>query len=68
MEDDADERIDGFVATLGRRLWSIDRIHMIISQLYEIECLSIDPSFVEGETNLIVKSYFYDDLVPRYAE
>ena len=68
MEDDADERIDGFVATLGRRLWSIDRIHMIISQLYEIECLSVDPCFVEGETKLIVKSYSYDDLVPRYAE
>lgn len=41
---------------------------MIMSQLFEIVCLSIDLGFVGGETKLIVKSHSDDELVISYAK
>ena len=38
MEGDADEGIDGYVATPGGRLWYIDSVDMIASQICGIGC------------------------------
>lgn len=68
MEGDADEGIDGYVATPGGRLWYIDSVDMIASQLCGIQCLPVDPAFVEGENGHIAESYSYYDLVIRLAD
>lgn len=68
MEGDADEGIDGYVATPGGRLWYIDSSDMIASQLCGIGCLPADPLFRTGENGLIKQSYTYDDLIIKLEE
>lgn len=68
MEGDADEGIDGYVATPGGRLWYIDSVDMIASQLCGIGCLVADPAFVQGEGGVIADSYSYDELVIKLEE
>jgi hypothetical protein len=68
MEGDADEGIDGYVATPGGRLWYIDTVDMVASQLCGIGCLPRDPKFVAGQNGEIVLSYTYDDLVIKLEE
>ena len=68
MEGDADEGIDGYVATPRGRLWYIDSVDMIASQLCGIECLPSDPAFIEGADGIIAQSYSYDDLVTLLEE
>lgn len=65
MEGDADEGIDGYVATPGGRLWYIDSVDMIASQICGIGCLPADPAFAEGDNGPIAESYSYDELVIR---
>lgn len=68
MEGHADEGIDGYVATPGGRLWYIDSVDMIASQLCGIGCLPGDPAFIEGADGIIAESYSYDDLVTLLEE
>ncbi len=68
MEGDADEGIDGYVATPGGRLWYIDSEDMVASQLCGVGCLPADPLFRVGENGLIRQSYSYDDLVIKLSE
>lgn len=68
MEGDADEGIDGYVATPGGRLWYIDSVDMIASQLCGIGCLPKDTAFIAGEGGPIADSYSYDDLVIRLED
>lgn len=68
MEGDADEGIDGYVATPGGRLWYIDSVDMIASQICGIGCLPADSAFVEGADGIIAESYSYDELVIRLDE
>ena len=68
MEGDADEGIDGYVATPGGRLWYLDTVDMVASQLCGIGCLPRDPKFVAGQNGEIVLSYTYDDLVIKLEE
>lgn len=68
MEGDADEGIDGYVATPGGRLWYIDSVDMVASQLCGIGCLFADRAFVQGEGGVIADSYSYDELVIKLAE
>jgi hypothetical protein len=56
MEGDADEGIDGYVATPGGRLWYIDTVDMVASQLCGIGCLPRDPKFVAGQNGEIALS------------
>jgi hypothetical protein len=68
MEGDADEGIDGYVATPGARLWYIDSVDMIASQLCGIGCLPADHTFVVGDNGPVAASYSYDDLIIRLEE
>lgn len=63
MEGDADEGIDGWVATPGGRLWYIDTVDMVASQICGIGCLPADPRFVAGDMGHVAASYAYEDLV-----
>lgn len=63
MESDADEGIDGYVATPGGRLWYIDTEDMVTYQLCEAGCLPQDPDFRPFPSGTIAHSYSYDALV-----
>lgn len=63
MEGDADEGIDGWLATPGGRLWYIDTVDMVASQICGLGCLPSDPGFVAGDMGAIAQSYTYGDLV-----
>lgn len=63
MESDEAEGIDGYIATPGGRLWYIDSIDMVASQICGVGCLPMDPDF-QPETDIIVQpSYNYKDLI-----
>lgn len=68
MEGDADEGIDGYVATPGGRLWYIDSVDMVASQLCGLGCLRADPAFDLSDDPEVAESYLYDDLVVKLAE
>lgn len=68
MEGGADEGIDGYVATPGGRLWYIDSVDMVASQLCGIGCLLKDPLFRTGGHGIIAQSYTYDELVVKLEE
>lgn len=68
MEADADEGIDGFVATPGGRLWYIDTEDMITYQICGVGCLPQDPDFERFPNGLIYDSYSYDELVDWMEE
>ena len=68
MEGDADEGIDGYVATPGGRLWYIDSVDMVASQLCGLECLHADPAFDPTDDPEVAESYLYDDLVVKLSE
>lgn len=63
MEGDADEGIDGFVATPGGRFWYIDTEDMVTYQICGRGCLPQDPNFTPFPDGLIENSYSYDELV-----
>ena len=63
MEGDADEGIDGYVATPGGRLWYIDTEEMVTYQICGRGCLPQDPGFTAFPDGWIAESYSYDDLV-----
>lgn len=68
MEGDADEGIDGYVATPGGRLWYIDSVDMIASQLCGVGCLPMDPAFDDADNGLVALSYSYDDLIIKLSQ
>jgi len=68
MEGDADEGIDGYVATPGGRLWYIDSVDMVASQLCGVRCLLSDPAFDLADDPEVAQSYAYDDLIVKLAE
>ncbi|MEO0851346.1 MAG: DUF4329 domain-containing protein, partial [Pseudomonadota bacterium] len=63
MEGDADEGIDGYVATPGGRLWYIDTEDMVTYQICGRGCLPQDPAFTAFPDGWIAESYSYDQLV-----
>lgn len=63
MEGDADEGVDGYVATPGGRLWYIDTEDMELSQICGIGCLPSDPRFQQNPAGTIAQSYSYNELV-----
>jgi hypothetical protein len=66
IEADADEGIDGYVATPGGRLWYIDTEDMVTYQICGRGCLPQDPSFQPFPGGLISESYSYDALVSYF--
>lgn len=68
FEADADEGVDGWVATPGGRLWFLDTDAETIELICGIGCLDQDPKF-QRETELrIGKFYTYEELVQLEAE
>ncbi|MBT0958107.1 DUF4329 domain-containing protein [Alphaproteobacteria bacterium KMM 3653] len=65
---DADEGIDGYLATPGGRLWYIDTTDMEVTQLCGLGCLPRDPAFLQGSEGPILQSYSYRDLLRRENE
>lgn len=67
MEADADEGIDGYVATPGGRLWYIDTTDMVTYQICGRGCVPQDPTFDAFPDGWIAESYSYDALI-EYLE
>lgn len=68
MEGDADEGIDGYIATPAGRLWYVDSVDMVASQLCGAGCLTADPAYDPLDDPDIAESYSYDDLIVKLAE
>lgn len=66
IEADADEGIDGYVATPGGRLWYVDTEDMVTYQICGRGCLPQDPSFEPFPNGTIAESYSYDALVDYF--
>lgn len=66
IEADADEGIDGYVATPGGRLWYVDTEDMVTYQICGRGCLPQDPSFEPFPDGLIAESYAYDALIDYF--
>lgn len=63
MDSDKRERVNGYVATPGGRLWFIDTRSGITYQVCGIACLPQDPGFHVGDDGEIAGRYTYRDLV-----
>lgn len=63
MQSDRRERVNGFVATPGGRLWYIDSHAMVARQLCGLGCLPQDPYFHPGDDGQIAESYSYQELL-----
>jgi hypothetical protein len=68
MEGDADEGIDGYIATPAGRLWYVDSVDMVASQLCGAGCLTADPAYDPADDPDIAESYSYDDLIVKLSE
>ncbi len=62
LRADADEGVDGYVATPGGRLWYIDGDALIARQLCGVGCLVQDPDFRTGDDGVIETEYNYRQI------
>ena len=62
MDSDKREKVNGYVATPGGRLWFIDSRRMVTRQLCGLACLPQDPDFQAGDDGEIATVYTYRDL------
>ncbi len=60
---DAQEGVDGYVATPGGRLWFIDGAAGHAVQICGLNCLPQDPDFHAGDDGVIRQSYRLRDLL-----
>ncbi len=68
IEADADEGVDGWVATPGGRLWFLDTEEMTIRLVCGLGCLPQDPRF-ERETEIIIDEFYtYEELIQLEEE
>ncbi len=65
VEGDADQGMDGYVATPGGRLWHIDGDTMVVSQICPVNCLHADPDFSVTDGGAVAKTYSYDELLEK---
>lgn len=59
---DADEGINGYLATPGGRFWFIDGQNLTVSLICGVGCLPQDPAFEQGVWGEIRGFYTIDDL------
>ncbi|MEX0349458.1 MAG: DUF4329 domain-containing protein [Paracoccaceae bacterium] len=62
IDSDRRERVNGFVATPGGRLWFIDSSVGRVTQLCGLNCLPQDPFFQAGDDGIIAQSYTRAEL------
>lgn len=68
IEADADEGVDGSVATPGGRLWFLDTEEMTVRLICSLACLDQDPDF-QRETEIIIDDFYtYEELVELEEE
>jgi hypothetical protein len=68
LEADEAEGVDGYISTPGGRLWYVDGVDQIASQLCGVGCLSQDPNFEAGLDGDLQISYTIDELRALEAE
>lgn len=67
-EGDEEEGIDGYVATPGGRLWSIDSTERTINLICDLKCLPQDPNFIEYPEERPNDFYTYEELRKQELE
>ena len=65
MQGDMQERVNGYVATPGGRLWYIDYQRAVTTQVCGLGCMGQDPGFVPGMSGPIAQSYTLQQLMAR---
>jgi Domain of unknown function (DUF4329) len=65
VDGDAEQGMDGYVATPGGRLWFVDGKEQTVRQICPVNCLPTDPKFVFSDGGPVEKFYTYDRLVHR---
>jgi hypothetical protein len=68
VEGDAEDGIDGYVATPGGRLWYVDGRAMTVHQICPVNCLPADPGFLFYDSGVVVKTYTLDALIEKLDE
>jgi hypothetical protein len=68
VDGDAEEGMDGYVATPGGRLWFVDGEEMTVRQICPVNCLPADPDFIFSDGGAVAKFYTYDRLVHRLSQ
>lgn len=62
---DMEERVNGYIATPGGRLWFVDWRRGVATQLCGLGCMGQDPDFVPGDGGVIAQQYSLRDLQIR---
>lgn len=65
VRGDMQERINGYVATPGGRLWYIDYQRAVATQVCGLGCMGQDPDFSPGNSSPIAQSYTLQQLLAR---
>ena len=65
IEGDMQERVNGYVATPGGRLWYIDFRRAQATQICGLGCMGQDPNFIPGDAGQIAQSYTLGQLYRR---
>lgn len=65
MRGDMEERVNGYVATPGGRLWYIDWQRAVATQVCGLGCMGQDPGFIPGDAGPIAQSYTLQQLQAR---
>lgn len=68
LEADEAEGVDGYITTPGGRLWYVDGVDQIASQMCGIGRLTQDPNFEAGLDGELLISYTIDELRALEAE
>ncbi|MFK7792867.1 MAG: DUF4329 domain-containing protein [Devosiaceae bacterium] len=68
IEADADEDVDGWVATPGGRLWFLDTEDMTVRLVCGLGCLLQDPRFQREKEIAIDDFYTYEELIELEEE
>lgn len=65
VRGDMIERVNGYIATPGGRLWYIDWQRGVASQICGLGCMGQDPRFIPGDGGVIAQQYSLRDLQIR---
>ena len=65
---DAEEGINGYVATPGGRLWFVDGEAMTVSQICGLGCLPVDPDFIPGDNGEVAEIYTIEEIEILFDE
>ncbi|MEM1429528.1 MAG: DUF4329 domain-containing protein [Pseudomonadota bacterium] len=68
VETDAEEGIDGWIATPGGRLWHVDGANRVSVLVCGRGCLPADPAYDPAATGEIAQRYEFEDLLDRLGE